>query len=327
MTVSVRHFDGSIGELQVRQFPVNRVCPLAEQPAVQTLGWASAASIAAQNPTYRDDYAQILGISPDDEFPFVVGPTGFVYAGWLPPDDFLARVYEDVIDHSRTITTTMAYRQALLELASSFFRLVAERRTGSTQLRLLDFGCGYGALLDIMASKEIISTGYEPSLQRSIRAVKDGSFSVLASLDEVRLAAPFDLIVCTEVLEHVPDPREILKLLKDIAEPSALLALTVPQVEEREVLDMMVKLGSGKELPKVFNPWEHLNYFSAEKLRNLLEDCGFKVVRDYGSGLPTAAEASFIGKESGFRQQIKTSARLFKRSLFRKPSTQLFCQC
>ena len=90
----------------MKRFPINRCCPVSGEPHSRVLTYLPAAVVGAANPTYRPDFANILGISPEDEFPIVESPSGFVFSGWLPRDDFLRRVYEDVIDHSKTITET-----------------------------------------------------------------------------------------------------------------------------------------------------------------------------------------------------------------------------
>jgi SAM-dependent methyltransferase len=309
----------------VTKLPVNRDCPITGRPAGRVLGYVPASVVAAENPTYRDNFAQILGISPDDEFPFVEGPTGFVYAGWAPPDEFLRRVYEDVIDHSRTVTTTVAYRQSLLEFAAAFFQLVAPRVRPGAPLKLLDFGCGYGALLNLLASRDIESMGFEPSSERGRQTTADGRFPVLTSIDDLVAAGPFDLFVCTEVLEHVPDPRSVLRLFKSLAAPNALLALTVPQCERPQIDEALGMLAKGS-LPGVYNPWEHLNYFDAASLHRLLAEEGFEVVRDFGAAGPVHEAAARVGAPAPFQARLKDGARMMKRAVSPAPSTQLFCR-
>jgi SAM-dependent methyltransferase len=136
--------------------PVNRDCPLTGEKHPRILTYIPASVICAANPTYRPNYCEILGISTDDEFPMVESSSGFVFAGWLPPNDFLRRVYEDLIDHSKTITQTIEYRRALLEFGAAFLQTVERHPISSTRpFRLLDFGCGYGTLARMLLGREI----------------------------------------------------------------------------------------------------------------------------------------------------------------------------
>src|SRR6266545_7686489 len=102
------------------KFPINRSCPITGEASNRVLAYIPAAVIAAENPTYRASYSEILNISPQDEFPIVESAVGFVYSGWLAPEEFLRHVYEDVIDHSKTVTQTIGYRAGLLEFAAAF---------------------------------------------------------------------------------------------------------------------------------------------------------------------------------------------------------------
>ena len=315
----------SVG-VSVKRFPINRCCPLSGEPHSRVLTYLPATVVGAANPTYRPNFADILGISPEDEFPIVESPSGFVFSGWLPPDDFLRRVYEDVIDHSRTITETVEYRRALLELGGTFLQTV-ERHfpTSARPLRLLDFGCGYGALTRMLAGRDIQSFGYEPSAERNVRASR-GGFEVLGSLDKVADVGPFDLFICTEVLEHVPDPREVLRFLRKHARPGALLAITVPQCAPAFIASCIATFLRDRLLPTVINPWEHLNYFSAESLRRLLAEESFKVINDFGRAKPAYEASTRIGDATSLKSRVRNGLRLMKRALATAQSTELICE-
>lgn len=291
------------------------------------LAYLPANVVAAANSTYRHDFASVLGISADDEFPIVACPSGFVFAGWLPPDDFLRRLYEEVIDHSKTITETIEYRRALLEFGGAFLQTIQRHTVGHTRpLRLLDFGCGYGALTQMLRGRDIDVYGYEPSAERGARA-SECQLTVLGSLDEVAEMGPFDLVVCTEVLEHVPDPRGVLKFIRTHMRSCALLAITVPQCESAFIGDSISAFLRDRLLPRVINPWEHLNYFPTQSLRALLLEEGFRVVKDFGCVKQTYDACLDIGDVVTARSYARSRLRLMKRVFGTKQSTELICEC
>jgi SAM-dependent methyltransferase len=305
------------------KFPVNRCCPLTGDSSHRVLAYIPAAVIGAENPTYRSSFSHILNISPIDEFPIVKSPAEFIFSGWLPPEDFLRRVYEDVIDHSRTITQTIGYRAALLEFAAAFFTVV-ERRGSSLgrPRRLLDYGCGYGSLLRMLAGGEVRAIGYEPSGARRASTSQYG-FEILHNLDQVSSAGPFDLFICTEVLEHVPDPRAALRFMRMNAAPGALLGLTVPGCESSYVETCFEGLAKDGRLSPVFNPWEHLNYFSTSSLRRLLSEEGFTVINDFGR-TRTMRDACANFGDPRVNSFVNT-LRILKRVMKAAPTTELFC--
>jgi SAM-dependent methyltransferase len=305
------------------RFPVNRCCPLTGDASHRVLAYIPAAVVGAENPTYRSSFLDILNISPQDEFPIVESPAGFIFSGWLPPENFLHRVYEDVIDHSKTITQTIAYRAGLLEFAAAFFTTVERSRASPGRLRrLLDYGCGYGWLLRMLAGGEVRAIGYEPSSARQ-RSASQNAFEILNNLDRVVDAGPFDLFICTEVLEHAADPRAALQFMRKNAAPGALLGVTVPDCEGSYVEACFDGLARNGRLSPVFNPWEHLNYFSTATLRRLLAEEGFTVINDFGR-TRTARDACANFGESHVNPVVN-SLRILKRALTSGPTTALFC--
>ncbi len=257
---------------------LNRACPLCGSKAASCLRELPAEVFCAANPSYRPNFAEILEIEPETPYPLVrCDACGFVFAGWLPPRDFLRRVYEELVDESRLTAERLAYRQRDLELAVTILSHASqlERRP----LQLLDFGCGYGALIRCLETHELRCLGYDPSASRRERAAVSAS-EVVSDLDAVAERGPFDVLIATEVLEHLEDPRAALRFLRGQARAQALLVVTVPDLCELisgPSFDERLRSGT---LPKSINPWEHLNYFSPAHLRRLLDEEGWQVVRD-----------------------------------------------
>jgi 2-polyprenyl-3-methyl-5-hydroxy-6-metoxy-1,4-benzoquinol methylase len=289
------------------------------------LGYLTASAVVAANRTYRADALRILELNPDDEFPIVRGPSGFVFAGWLPDGGFLGRLYEDVIDHERSVTETVGYRRSLLEFAAAFLAIVERSRAAKPPLRLLDFGCGYGSMLRILGMRDVQAVGFEPSGARSGRSSRAGD-QIQTDLSGAARAGPFHLFVCTEVLEHMAEPREALKFFRDNAAPGALLGVTVPNCPLDQVGRALGAARAGEPVPGVFNPWEHLNYFTASSLRRMLADEGFSVVSDLGRSRSAMDSSARFGDLSPLRALIN-GLRTTRRALIAAPSTELVCRC
>lgn len=74
----------------------------------------------------------------------------------------------------------------------------------------------------------------------------------------------------------------------------------------------------------LFNPWEHLNYFSPASLRGSLAEEGFKVVSDFGRARVTRDVClQFDDSRSGFLRNV---LRVIKRVATSRPSAALFCE-
>jgi SAM-dependent methyltransferase len=95
--------------------------------------------------------------------------------------------------------------------------------------RILDAGCGSGAVLDELARLGDVA-GVDVSPIAVERARARGHLEVLwANVD--RLPWPdgsFDLVTCLDVLEHTPDDVSVLKELHRVTRPGGHVLLTVP---------------------------------------------------------------------------------------------------
>src|SRR6266446_6533148 len=94
-------------------------------------------------------------------------------------------------------TSDLVLRQVLLQLESSLGRLEG--------LRLLDYGCGSGPLLNIAHELGITPVGIEPDAMARSTTARSGmtAFVNLVELCSQRPAAQFDLIILWNVIEHL----------------------------------------------------------------------------------------------------------------------------
>lgn len=144
--------------------------------------------------------------------------------------------------------------------------------------RFLDVGCGAGILLDIAKELDWNVTGVEVSKPAAEHLRKRGLNVVEGMLEEVNFPDDyFDAITCTEVIEHVPNPKEVLKEIARILNPKGVLWMTTPHSNGL----------AGKMLGSKWSivaPPEHLNLFSIKSLRMCLEEAGFKNFRFVSNG-------------------------------------------
>jgi len=88
--------------------------------------------------------------------------------------------------------------------------------------RVLDVGCGTGVITDIIRRQKAASIiGIEPDAERVQRAVARGLDVHLGALspDFIRQHGPFDYIVFADVLEHLPNPAEIVAMARGGLKP------------------------------------------------------------------------------------------------------------
>ncbi len=102
-----------------------------------------------------------------------------------------------------------------------------EARAGLAGRRVLDVGCGGGLLAEGMARRGARVTGIDLSpgaLEVARLHALEGGVSVDYRLVAAEDIAPaergaFDLVTCLEMLEHVPDPAQVVQALAELVRP------------------------------------------------------------------------------------------------------------
>jgi hypothetical protein len=86
-------------------------------------------------------------------------------------------------------------------------------------------------------------------------------------------AREYDLIVCSQVLEHLPYPREVLGQIATVMNSSTILYVEVPHEDLVRLIDDRRQRLKGK------HHWhEHINFFTFDSLEAILRQAGLRVV-------------------------------------------------
>ncbi|MFZ0418044.1 MAG: class I SAM-dependent methyltransferase [Candidatus Sulfotelmatobacter sp.] len=174
--------------------------------------------------------------------------------------------------------------------------------------RLLDIGCNEGRTLKNYARNGFQAEGAE--LNETAAAVaRSAGFTVFTgSLDDFIPAAPFDVAVLSNVLEHALDPKAMLMSVRRLLKPEGQVWISCPNSESW--------------LRPVFGPfwinWHvpfHISHFSANTLRSLLEECGF-TLRETRQMTPALWVASSImvrlfAREGKATRQLRNPMLMF----------------
>ena len=162
---------------------------------------------------------------------------------------------------------------------------------GRGEARVLDVGCGDGALAARIAGHGARVTGLDPSPTALARA-RDAH----PALDWVGPAADgsvplgdatFDVVTCVNVLQHVADTQSLMSDARRVLVPGGLFATAVPfHGRARHVWTAL----TGFE--RHFDPLEPvLRFYTAASLGSLLRDLGFERVEVHArGGLPLMRE-------------------------------------
>jgi len=144
--------------------------------------------------------------------------------------------------------------------------------------RILDIGCGLGLFLKEGKERGWETIGIEPSQQAAeyARHLNLEVINVTLSKDHVENLGRFDVVHMHEVLEHIPDPAGMLRIVHQLLKPNGLLCVVVPN--DYNPLQRIFREQSGSE-PWWVAPSVHINYFTFESLERLLCSLGFQVLQ------------------------------------------------
>jgi 2-polyprenyl-3-methyl-5-hydroxy-6-metoxy-1,4-benzoquinol methylase len=95
--------------------------------------------------------------------------------------------------------------------------------------KILEVGCGFGYLTYALKKADYDIVGIDIS-QKSIEFARAnfGDNYILGDIANLNSDIKFDVIILTEVIEHIPDPINFLKILKNNLAPSGKIILSTP---------------------------------------------------------------------------------------------------
>ena len=111
---------------------------------------------------------------------------------------------------------------------------IFSRTAHSKEFSVLDYGCGVGDYLALpLALAGYTVTGWDIHCRSIDAAQKKHIYSNLSFTCEsienmVRANSYFDGVICSEVLEHVPNPSEHLTTIRDLLHADGTVIVTVP---------------------------------------------------------------------------------------------------
>jgi 2-polyprenyl-3-methyl-5-hydroxy-6-metoxy-1,4-benzoquinol methylase len=180
--------------------------------------------------------------------------------------DSLTRGYEDYAAERDTILATFRRR----------FDLIARHAppAGLAGGRSLDVGCAFGYALEVAAEHGLTAHGVDISAHvvadgkaRGLRVERGG---VETARD--RFGPPMRVVTSWDVIEHLPDPIDHLRVIGGMMEPGGVLSLITP---DRGAPTARLFGARWVEYQK---PEEHIYFFRREDMRLFLDQAGFEVV-------------------------------------------------
>ncbi len=151
--------------------------------------------------------------------------------------------------------------------------------------RALDMGCGAGLLAEPLARLGATVTGVDAAPE-SIAVARHHALGLGLSIDfrigdaPPDVSAPFDLVTCLEVIEHVGDPAGFVAQLAGALAPGGLLILSTPN---RTALSRLALIGIGETIGGIPHGTHDWNAFlTPDELSEHIAAAGPRVIDTRG---------------------------------------------
>ena len=171
-------------------------------------------------------------------------------------------------------------------LISSLKKVIVRKRLAyfhdlfSRGIKILEIGCGDCSLLidlnDTVPGAEL--TGLDITFTDEIRekCSNERIHLIESSIEDAPLKAnEYDIVIMNQLIEHLWKPAEVLRKINDSLVSGGFISIETVNIEGYDRGIFSKGFWGGYYFPR------HFNLFSFESLKNLLENTGFRVVKQY----------------------------------------------
>ncbi|MBN8522320.1 MAG: class I SAM-dependent methyltransferase [Rickettsiales bacterium] len=171
--------------------------------------------------------------------------------------------------------------------------------------KICDIGSGQGFLIEELRAKGgnnitavDICDKYLNNLPLSVRCIK-------ANAENLPFEQEFDIIIATDILEHVLNVGSFLYCINKALKPDGIIYIRVPYNEN------LMSYSSHLKCPYTF---VHLRSFNKSLFKKVLVDSGFQPIRVYYDGFSVLSPNSFWDKNKNIYKKIINFLARFEKS-------------
>ena len=146
-------------------------------------------------------------------------------------------------------------------------------------VRVLDFGCGNGALVEFLRNDGVCAHGIDPSPHFSVKFEKsEFLYNIDVEMLREQVEGQFDVIIALEVFAFVDNPTSELMKLKKLLKPGGVLIASGPYHGYWKNLLISILNGWDRHLnPNWYGTQVH--FYSVKTFSSFLAESGLKVFK------------------------------------------------
>lgn len=145
------------------------------------------------------------------------------------------------------------------------------------QIKILDAGCGDGIHLSILTKvkgAEIYGVDYNPVRVERAKVEFLQAMIFNGDLTNLQIKDKFDIVLCSQVLEHIEEDDKVLKNLYDSIKNSGILILGVPNEG-----CFIAQCRNRFFQPYIRKTTDHVNFYREDIIREKIRSSGFHIER------------------------------------------------
>jgi len=180
------------------------------------------------------------------------------------------------------LVTEHSYRDKALRYYSGLRTDIIDQLSADSDRSILEIGCGDGSTGEYahLAGKCGRYVGVELSPDAAKTAASRIDQVVVGNVESLSFEfeeSSFDVLIASEVLEHLVDPWRVLEKLRIYLKPSAAVFASSPNVAHRSTLAMLLRgrwdLTADGRMDRT-----HLRWFTPATYAEMFEQSGYEVV-------------------------------------------------
>ena len=164
-----------------------------------------------------------------------------------------------------------------------------DSKSSLKNLKVLDVGCGGGLLAEALNAKgahvtgiDVTEANIEVARLHAAKMELDITYKLITAEEMVKTESEsFDVVACLEVIEHVPDPGQLIKACSDLLRPNGQMFLSTLNRNPRSFVTAIL----GAEyifniLPKGTHEWS--KFIKPSELERYMRNAGIKLIESKG---------------------------------------------
>ena len=217
---------------------------------------------------------------------------------------------DELVELQRTIYNSKNPTRRWLHCSRREWVVEAIRESASNlknNTKALEIGPGSGVYLPELCRlfQKVVASDIETAHLDALQSIQDAHFNLQLIKDDVTETSlpkeQFDLILCSEVIEHIPTTEDILAGIYSLLRPDGCLVITTPQ--KYSPLEICAKAAFmpiiidvvRKIYAEPIQETGHINLMTASVMEKALAEAGFEITTRYKSGLYLPFIAEFFG--------------------------------